>query len=463
MNRALNMRSRQPTGWRPATLALACVAALGLVAATIPTARADETCNSPYVAKLIQGQEDYVYVWTLGVEGVGDGSDKLVTIDVNPKSAHYGQVIESLSVGGRGEAHHMGFTDDRHQLWAGRLGDSKIFVFDIYSNPAKPRLVSTIDSFADKSGYFGPHTFYALPGRMLVQGLSNAEDGGGRTGMAVYSNQGEFIERHAMPKGEMGGVMADGYGYDIGINPRRNVMLTTSFAGRNNYMMDLGKLMKDAEAMKQFGSTMVAWNAKSMQPIQVFSVPGAPLELRWSLNQGDNWAVTATALTSKIWLVRPDAKGQWQAHEVATIGDPAKLPLPVDISIAASGKGLWVDTFGDGMARYWDLSDPMQPKQVYEKKIGSQVNMVSQSWDGKRVYFTSSLLANWDKKGQDDEQFLAAYDWDGQQLTEKFRIDFYQAGLGRAHHMKLGSAALKSPYQAVIDRQAAEQAAVALW
>jgi hypothetical protein len=23
--------------------------------------------------------------------------------------------------------------------------------------------------------------------------------------------------------------------------------------------------------------------------------------------------------------------------------------------------------------------------------------MVSESWDGKRVYFTSSLLANWDK------------------------------------------------------------------
>ena len=32
--------------------------------------------------------------------------------------------------------------------------------------------------------------------------------------------------------------------------------------------------------------------------------------------------------------------------------------------------------------------------------------MVSESWDGKRVYFTSSLLANWDKKGADNEQFL---------------------------------------------------------
>ncbi|MFM2398359.1 MAG: hypothetical protein RL341_516, partial [Pseudomonadota bacterium] len=47
---------------------------------------ADETCNSPYMAKLIKGQEDYVHVWTLGVQGLGDGQDKLVTIDANPKS-----------------------------------------------------------------------------------------------------------------------------------------------------------------------------------------------------------------------------------------------------------------------------------------------------------------------------------------------------------------------------------------
>ena len=59
-------------------------------------ASADETCNSPYIAKLIKGQEDYVYVWTLGVEGLGDGSDKLVTVDVNPKSKRYGRVIHSV-------------------------------------------------------------------------------------------------------------------------------------------------------------------------------------------------------------------------------------------------------------------------------------------------------------------------------------------------------------------------------
>ena len=336
-----------------ATIVLA--AAFGIAA--VFAARADETCNSPYLSNLIKGQEDFVYVWTLGVQGMGDGQDKLVTIDVNPQSKTYAKVVAKHSVGERGEAHHMGFTDDRRYLWAGGLDNSKIYVFDIHTNPAKPRLTRSISSLSAKTGYVGPHTFYALPGRMLVQALSNTKDHGGVTGMAVYTNKGEFVSKHSMPTDKGG----DGYGYDLGINPKKNVLLTSSFTGWNNYMMDLGKLVKDEAAMKRFGNTMVLWDLKAMTPQKIFSVPGAPLEIRWSLQPGEDWAVVATALTSKIWLVKPDANGEWQAKEVATIGDPAKIPLPVDISITADGNGLWVNTFMDGKTRYFDLSNPEAP------------------------------------------------------------------------------------------------------
>jgi selenium-binding protein 1 len=191
--------------------------------------------------------------------------------------------------------------------------------------------------------------------------------------------------------------------------------------------------------MKQFGNTMVVWNLKSMQPEQVLAVPGAPLEIRWSLNQGDDWALTATALTSKLWLVKKDAKGQWQAKDVANIGDPAKTPLPVDISMRADGKGLWVNTFMDGTTRYFDISNPEAPRQTYAKKTGAQVNMISQSWDGKRVYVSSSLLANWDKAGADNEQFVKLFAWNGKELNEQWKVDFYKLKLGRPHHMKFGA------------------------
>lgn len=411
----------------------ACAIAMALAAGT-PAVMADETCNSPFTAALIKGQEQFLHVWTLGMAGVGDESDKLVTISVDPKSDKYGKVIHEVSVGGRGEAHHMGFSDDRRYLWAGRLDDNKIMIFDLI-DPSKPKLIKTITDFEAKSGFVGPHTFYALPGRMLIQALSNNKTHDGVTGMVAYSNEGEFIASYPMPVGNGG----DGYGYDIGINPAKNVLLTSSFTGWTNYMMDMGTLIKDAAAMKNFGNTMAVWDMKSMTPKKVLSVPGAPLEIRWSLKEGDNWAITASALTSKLWLVKQDAKGEWQAKDVATIGDPAKIPLPVDISIAADGKSLWVNTFMDGMTRLFDLSNPEAPKEVYSKKTGAQVNMVSQSWDGKRVYITTSLMANWDKKGADNEQFLKAFDWDGKELKEKFTVDFNELKLGRAHHMKFSA------------------------
>jgi selenium-binding protein 1 len=399
-------------------------------------ASADETCNSPYMTGLIKGQEDFVHVWTLGEPGLGDGSDKLVTVDVNPASKSYGKVVDKISVGGRGEAHHMGFTDDRKYLWAGGLDDSKIYVFDVGTSPSHPKLVRTIDNLTAKTGYVGPHTFYALPGRMLIGNLSNSAAKDGVTGMSVYNNKGDFVAKYDMPAGTIKQVKGDGYGYDIAVNPAKNALLTSSFTGWNNYMRDLGDVVKDAEAMKHFGNTLVLWNLKIMQPEQILAVPGAPLEIRWALPEGKNWAITATALTSQLWLVRQDAQGAWSAKDVAAIGDPAKIPLPVDISITSDARGLWVNTFMDGTTRYFDLSDPEHPKQTYSKHTGSQVNMVSQSWDGTRVYITSSLLSKWDKQGKDNEQFLRAFHWDGHELTPAFEIDFAKEKLGRPHHMK---------------------------
>jgi selenium-binding protein 1 len=107
----------------------------------------------------------------------------------------------------------------------------------------------------------------------------------------------------------------------------------------------------------------------------------------------------------------------------------------------------------DGKTRYFDLSNPEAPKQTYEKDTGKQVNMISQSWDGKRVYITSSLLANWDKGGADNEQFMRGFKWDGKALTQVFEVDFTKEKLGRAHHMKLGSKTLHSAYRTIEQSQ----------
>jgi selenium-binding protein 1 len=411
----------------------ALVVSLAFLAAP---AAADETCQSPYLPK-VTGQEDYLYVWTLGMEGLGDGSDKLVTVGVNPARPEYGKVIASVSVGGRHEAHHGGFTDDRRQLWLGGLDDSAIFVFDVASDPARPKLVRTMTDFVAKTGgVVGPHTFYALPGRMLITGLSNAQDFGGRTAITEFANDGGFVRTVWLPKGAE-------YGYDARVNPHLNRMLTSSFAGHKNYMRKLSELMGDAEAMKNFGSTMVVWDFHARKPLQTLAVPGAPLEIRWALHPRHEYAFTSSALTGKLWGVFHKGDGSFEALEIGDVGDPAKLPLPVDISLSADDSTLFVDSFMDGMVRVYDVTNPRKARQIHERKIGAQVNMVSQSWDGKRLYFTSSLLANWDGTGGDDEQFLKAFRWDGKTLEPTFALDFVALKLGRPHQMNLGADAFR--------------------
>ena len=410
---------------------------------------ADETCMSPYMAKIV-GQEDFVYVWTLGVEGIGDEQDKLVTIAVNPNDQNYGEVVASLSVGGRNEAHHSGFTDDRRYLWASGLDTNRIFIFDVHTDPAKPRLHKTIDDFVEKTGgVVGPHTSYALPGRMMLTGLSNNKDHGGVTALAEYTNEGDYIATYWMPKdGDLQGAVksgkyADGYGYDLRALPRRNIMVTSSFTGWNNYMMNLGEMMASPEAMAQFGNTVVVWDLHTRKPKKILDVPGAPLEIRCAWGANNNYCFTTTALTSEIWLIYEE-DNDWHAKKVADIGDVSKIPLPVDISITSDDNLLWVDTWNDGLARLFDISDPFKPVELMNESIGEQINMISQSWDGKRVYFTSSLLANWDKTQSTgkDLQYFKIYDFDGKRLEHKLTVDFIEQQLGYPHQMRFGAYSL---------------------
>ena len=417
----------------------------GFFVLTANSAWANET-GLPHDMAKITGQEDFVHIWTLGTEGIGDEQDKLVTVDVNPNSAKYGKVVSSVSVGGRNEAHHMGFTFDRQYLWGATLDTSKIFIFDIHTDPGRPKLIKTITDFIAKSGgVVGPHTVMPVKDHMLITGLSNNRDHGGRSAVVEYTDDGKYVATYWMPTddnlqgAQKTGKYADGYNYDVRALPRLDTMFTSSFAGWSNYMMDFGKMLKDEQAMKRFGNTFVVWRLSERKPLKIFDVPGGPLEIRVAINPENDYCFTAASLTSKLWLIYRDEQGEWQAKEVADIGDPSKVPLPVAFTISSDDRLLWVTTFMDGMVRAFNITDPFHPFQIYEKHIGSQVNMVSTSWDGKRLYFTSSLLSKWDKKGKDNEQFIKSFEWDGKELKERFAIDFTKEKLGRPHEMKFSA------------------------
>ena len=51
----------------------------------------------------------------------------------------------------------------------------------------------------------------------------------------------------------------------LAVNPRKNVLLTSSFTGYANYMRPIGQLMGDAEAMKKFVSGVILYEETLFQ------------------------------------------------------------------------------------------------------------------------------------------------------------------------------------------------------
>jgi selenium-binding protein 1 len=124
---------------------------------------------------------------------------------------------------------------------------------------------------------------------------------------------------------------------------------------------------------------------------------------------------------------------------VADIGDPAKVLLPVDIPLSSEDDFLWVDTFSDGSVRLFDIRDPFHPRQVYEKRIGAQFNMVSQSWDGNGC--TSRAELGQEGRGQravPEGLCLGRQGPHGALCA----LDFTKEKLGRPHIMRFGARSL---------------------
>ena len=240
-----------------AALPLALLA--GLLAHTPAPA---ETCMSPFVKRLDR-PEKYLYVFC--VDADARDNDFLAVIDVDAESSRYGQVLYQLDLGSSGnETHHFGYTDDRTHIWGCSLFSNRIFVINVSDDPARPKLARSFDS-SEKTGFTGPHSPYALPGRMLISYLGG-KDGGLPAGLAEFDNDGTFIRKLDMPSEAP-------YGYDVAINPDRNRMVTSSFTPPENYRKPLAKM-----DFKRFGDKLVVWDFRARKPLQTLTTGGC----RWS-------------------------------------------------------------------------------------------------------------------------------------------------------------------------------------
>jgi selenium-binding protein 1 len=375
-----------------------------------------ETCLSPFVKRLDR-PEKYLYVFC--VDADANDNDFVIVVDVDPESASYSKIIHKLDLGSKGnETHHWGYTDDRTRIWAGGLFSSKIWILDVATDPAKPRIEKVLENIPKEAGFSGPHTYYALPGRMLLTFLGSG-DGGLPAGMAEFTNDGKFIRRIDQP--------ADApYGYDVAVKPELNRMVTSSFTPLRNYRNPLAKMN-----MKDFGDQMVVWDFKERKHLQTGKAGLAPLEVRWSLTKGNNYGFTNCALDDSLWLFRGKDNGQYEFKKVASTG-----PLPADLRQSPDDKYIFVSCFGADFIQQWDVSDPDHLKLVSTAKIGTQPNMMHIPADGKRMYVTNSLLSTLDRDGTFWIRLIRIAP-NGMTIDKGFDVDLnnFPSGPARGHDM----------------------------
>jgi selenium-binding protein 1 len=376
-----------------------------------------ETCLSPFVRRLDR-QEKYLYLFC--VDADAKDNDFLAVIDVDPASPTYSKITYTLDLGTKGnETHHWGYTDDRTRIWAGGLFSSRIWILDVATDPARPRIEKILDDIPATTGLSGPHTYYALPGRMLLSFLGSAE-GGTPAGLAEFTNDGRFLRRIDNPA-------ESPYGYDVAVKPERNRMVTSSFTPMRNYEKPLSEM-----DMKDFGDEMVVWDFKRREPLQVGHAGLAPLEVRWSLRPENDYGFTNCALADSLWMFRGGEGGEYEFKEVAKTG-----PLPADLRQSPDDRFLFVSCFGADIIQQWDVSDPDHPRLFSTAKVGNQPNMMHVTSDGKRMYVSNSLLSTLDRAHDDFWVRLIRIGPDGMAVDEKFRVDLngFPTGPARGHDM----------------------------
>jgi methanethiol oxidase len=377
-----------------------------------------ETCLSPYIKGLRQ-PEKVMYLWTLPADA--QGSDFLSIIDVNLASPTYGNILRRVEVGSVGnEAHHMGFTDDRTKIWAAALNTSRFFIFDVAADPMHPRLIRTIEDVPQLTGLSGPHTPYAIPGRMLIS-MASGPDGTGPGGLAEFTNDGQFVASHK----------ASNHPYETVVKPEFNRMITSSWVSQKTFMSSLDKWDP-----KDFSNTMLVWDLKARQILQELPGDPIPLAARWALTPNATYGYNISNGGDSIWMFRMQPDGTFSYKKAADVGNGCG---PGDLRQSPDDRYLYVSCVRGSEIQAWDIANP-EAIRLHDTVQGLvQANMMHVTYDGRRLYVTNSAISSVDYSPRYALRLIHIGPDGRMKLDPFFAIDFSKPpdGPARPHDMLL--------------------------
>lgn len=427
---------------------------------------------SPAEAMLAE-PEKLLYTVALYVGTGVDKPDYLATIDADPESKTYGQVIHRLPMPNVGdELHHFGWnicsschgdnTRTRRFLVIPGFKSGRIHIVDTI-DPRAPKLHKVIeaDEIKRKANLSAPHTVHCLAvGSMMISMLGDGA-GNGPGGFLLLDEK--FNVAGHWEK-SLAGMQ---FNYDFWYQPRLNTMVSSEWGAPNTFQKGFDP--KEVAAGK-YGRRIHFWNWKERtieQTIDLGPEGHIPLEVRFHHNPSSAHGFVGAALSSTMWHYHKSGD-KWQADKVIAV-EPIEhkdWPFPVpglitDLVLSLDDRFLYFSNWLHGDLRQYDVSDPASPKLTGQlwlggvlgrgvpiggRQLGGGPQMLQLSLDGRRLYVTNSLYSSWDNQFYPDMakagSYLLQIDCDtkagGMQVNERFVVDFGKepGGPSRAHEIR---------------------------
>jgi selenium-binding protein 1 len=439
-------------------------------------------------------REKIIYVPCIK-RNVAEGKpDYLVTLDVDPASKTYCQVLHRLPMPNIGdELHHSGWNScsschgdvhkTRDYLIMPGLDSDRVYVIDVKTNPLAPSIHKAVEpsEVHSKAGVSMLHTAHCLAnGQIMISSLGDLEG----------NPQGSFIlldgKTFDLASKWDGPGKAAKFGSDFWYQPHHNVMISSEW-GAPKYIK-AGFNPADVAA-GHYGHHLNVWDwttHEMTQRIDLGADGQLPLEIRFLHDPKESQGYVGCALSSTIFHFHKTQDNKWAAEKVISV--PGKTvdgwALPVmpglitDILLSLDDRFLYFSNWLHGDIRQYDIKDRSKPKLVGQIFIGGSIckdgavkvthdeeletqpdplivngkrveggaQMIQLSLDGKRLYVTTSLYSTWDKAFYPDlikhGSFMLQIDVDtdkgGLTLNDKFSVDFglEPEGPALAHEMR---------------------------
>ncbi len=366
-------------------------------------------------------------VYTIAIyTGTGiEAPDYLATIDVDPESPTYSQVIHRLEMPNIGdELHHSGWNacsschhvsgKERKYLILPGVRTTNLHIIDTATDPRAPRLHKVIegDEIKKKTNLSGPHTVHCLGSDIIISMLGDA-DGEAPGGFLHINEDFEIVGRW---ENDITGM---NYNYDFWYQPRHNAMVSSEWAAPNTFMP--GFDLDDVSAGK-YGHSIHFWDfeGKRIEKTVDLGEEGMiPLEVRFHHNPDSTHGFVGATLSSNMFHWHKNGNG-WEVEKVIDI-PPVELegwPFPVpslitDFLISMDDRFMYIANWLHGDLRQYDITDPSNPVMTGQVWMGGLLGkaptvnghriegapqMIQLSLDGKRLYVTTSLFSTWDNQ-----------------------------------------------------------------